>query len=159
MMKETTKAMNDAKRFGLGIFDQETKKRVNPETLVFFWPGNRKMRLEKEVVLQRSFARIKQIYKEKFGDENPYELKLFNKDVGLFVERLIRAVEICTMGNVLNDGNGTLNLNKEPTVIKGRKRFLWEQPSSRYSERNYTQGWVSCEGGRRGTQTLRKVSL
>ncbi|KKL73226.1 hypothetical protein LCGC14_2077000 [marine sediment metagenome] len=127
-MKETTKAMRDAKKFGLGIIDQETGKRINPETLAFFWTGKQKMKLQKEVVLQRNFAVIKKVYKEKFGKKcsNPYCLELFKEDIGLFVERLIRAVEICTMGYVLNDGNGTLNLNKCSTIVKGRKGFLWE---------------------------------
>ena len=75
---------------------------------------------------------IEKIYKEKFAKNkcsccsSPYDLKLFRKDPGLFVERLIRAVEICTMKYVLNIPDGNLNINKRPSIVKGRRSFLWE---------------------------------
>jgi len=123
---EMDKSHEDVKRIGLGIFDMEGRRRVNPETLAFSWPTGKAPKAMEEVVLQRNFAVIKKVYKEKFGNDSPYDLELFKKDEGLFVERLIRAVEICTMGYVLNDGKGTLNLNLNPTIVKGRKRFIWE---------------------------------
>jgi len=51
---------------------------------------------------------------------------LFKKDEGLFVERMIRAVEICTLKHVLNKEGGSLNINKRSSIVKGRRGFLWE---------------------------------
>lgn len=125
--KEMDKVWKDVREHNFGIYDPELKKRINPNYLAFFW---RKQDLEigikREVVLHRDLLIIEEIYKEKFGDQSPYDLELFKKDEGLFVERLIRAVEICTMGYVLNKG-GALNKWKPATIIKGKKKFVWEQ--------------------------------
>ena len=67
---------------------------------------------------------IKSIYKKKFKNQSSYDLKLFEKDCGLFVERLIRAVEICTLEYVLNVGGALNKFNA--TIVKGRKKFVWE---------------------------------
>ena len=120
---EWDKAYKDSIVNGFGVYDPILKKRIDSEHLVFIWPGEGKKRMQKELVINRSLMVLEKIYNEKFVDD-PYELKLFNKDKDLFVERLIRAVEICTLRWVLSKG-GVLNMNKH-TVTKGRKRFLWE---------------------------------
>lgn len=129
--KEFDKAWNDAQRLGVGVFDPVLKKRVNVESLSFLYncPAgkiHKPPKLRTEIELRRGLAIIKKVYKEKFGDDSPYDLKLFKKDEGLFIERMIRAVEICTMNYVLNLPNGNLNLNKNSSIIKGRRRFMWE---------------------------------
>lgn len=134
--KEFDKAWKDAQKLGVGVFCPILKKRINIETLSFLWvaPDGKKTKppkLRKEIELRSRLAIIEKIYKEKFAKGkcaccSPYDLKLFRKDSGLFVERLIRAVEICTMKYVLNLPNGNLNINKRPSIIKGRRRFMWE---------------------------------
>ena len=137
MRKEFDKAWKDAQKLGVGVFDPILKKRIDVEKLSFLWvaPGGKKTKppkLRSEIELRRGLVIIEKAYKEKFATSkcaccgSPYDLKLFNKDVGLFVERLIRAVEICTMRYVLNLPEGDLNINKRSSIIKGRRRFMWE---------------------------------
>ena len=82
--KEMKKSEEDVKRIGFGLLDMEEKRRVNPEKLAFMWPSGKPPGLMQEVVLQRNFAVIKKVYKEKFGTDSPYDLELFRKDEGLF---------------------------------------------------------------------------
>ena len=125
--KESKKAFKDAKEKGFGLIDGKTLKRIDPEALVFIWDSNEKVKdMQKRVVLERDLMIVKKIFKEKFNDDNPYDLKLFRKDPGEFIERMIRAVEICTLNYVLNKGEGTLNKSKDSTIIKGKKKFVWE---------------------------------
>jgi len=127
--KELDKAMKDSQKNGLGVYDQILKKRINVEALAFFSPEGKKIKKKpkKEVQLRHNLMVIKKVYNEKFKKcTNPYCLALFKKDEGLFVERLIRAVEICTLSYVLNTGEGDLNLNKRMSIVKGRRGFLWE---------------------------------
>lgn len=129
--KEFDLAWEDAQKKGLGVFDPTLKKRIKAEGLSFLWVHSdgkikKPPKIRKEIELRRGLMLIEKIYKEKFSKDNPYDLKLFNKDAGLFVERLIRAVEICTLRYVLNLPEGNLNINKRPSIIKGRRRFMWE---------------------------------
>ena len=131
MEKEYSKAMKDIPKMGVGVFDPITKKRIDITNLAIFYncPAgkvHKPPKLRTEIELRSRFEIIEKVYKEKFGDDSPYDLKLFKKDEGLFVERLIRAVEICTMNYVLNLPDGCLNLNKSSSIVKGRRRFLWE---------------------------------
>ena len=124
MEKEMKKVFDDVKKGGFGIFDSESKKRINPNTLAFFWDSEKKRKIKRAVVLHRDLMVIEGIYKNKFKNQDSYDLKLFEKDCGLFVERLIRAVEICTLKYVLNTGGALNKFNS--TIIKGRKKFVWE---------------------------------
>lgn len=127
--KEFKKAWKDSKKNGLGIFDQNTKKRIDPEGLVFISPSGEKEKVKprKEIQLRRDLMLIEKVYKEKFKKcTNPYCLDLFKEDEGLFVERLIRAVEICSLKYVLNKEDGGLNISKRMSIVKGRRSFLWE---------------------------------
>ncbi len=132
MKKEFIKSNKDAKKLGLGVYDPILKKRIDITKLAFIWPCpagklHKPPKLRKEIELRSRLQIIKKVFQEKFGkDTDPYDLKLFKKDEGLFVERLIRAVEICTMNYVLNLPGGSLNLNKCCSIIKGRKKFVWE---------------------------------
>ena len=131
MKKEINKAWKDAKENGLGVIDPILKKRINVESLSFLWvhpDGKVKKppKMRKEIELRRGLLIIEKVYKEKFVKDSPYDLELFKKDPGLFVERLIRAVEICTMRYVLNQPDGSLNINKRCSIVKGRRAFLWE---------------------------------
>lgn len=131
MRKEFEKAWEDAQKLGVGVFDPVLEKRIDVEKLSFLWvaPNGKKVKppkLRKEIELRSRLVIIKKIYKEKFGNDSPYDLKLFRKDEGLFVERLIRAVEICTMGYALNLPDGNLNINKCSSITKGRRSFMWE---------------------------------
>ncbi len=132
MKKEFDKAWKDAKKLGVGVIDPHLKKRINIEDLTFIRVASdgkkgKFPKLKSEIELRSRLAIIKKIYKEKFKNcTNPYCLTLFKKDEGLFVERLIRAVEICTMNYALNLPEGNLNMNKRPSIIKGRRQFLWE---------------------------------
>lgn len=131
--KEFDKVNKDAECLGLGVFDSVNKKRIDVEKLTFLWKCSagklhKPPKIRKEIELRSRLVIIEKIYKEKFGkDTDPYDLKLFREDEGLFVERLIRAVEICTMNYVLNIPNGSLNINKRPSIIKGRRSFVWER--------------------------------
>ncbi len=118
------KVFDDVKKRGFGIFDSESMKRVNPKALAFFWDTEKERKIKRAVVLHRDLMVIKGIYKKKFKNQDSYDLKLFEKDSGLFVERLIRAVEICTLEYVLNTGGALNKFNS--TIIKGRKKFVWE---------------------------------
>ena len=127
---EFDEVWKDVEKLGVGVYDPHLKKRINIEDLAFFRVAKDKKKkfpkLRTEIELRSRLAIIKKVYKEKFKNKSPYELKLFKKDEGLFVERLIRAVEICTMSYVLNLPEGNLNINKRPSIVKGRRRFLWE---------------------------------
>lgn len=123
--KEMRLVMSDVREHGLGIYDPKLKKRIDATGLCLMWDSDAPIRVRKEFVLLRDLAIVKKIYKEKFGAQSPYDLALFEKDPGLFAERLIRAVEICTLNYVLNKG-GALNKDKNSTIIKGRKKFVWE---------------------------------
>lgn len=125
MDKEMKIVMEDVKNSGFGVLDTKTKKRIDVTRLALFWEGERKVEVKRLFVLCKDLAAIEEIYKKKFPYECPYDLKLFEKDPGLFVERLIRATEICTMKYVLNRG-GVLNKGIDSTIIKGRKKFVWE---------------------------------
>jgi len=125
--KELNKAFKDSKERGFGVYDSEKKLCINPEALTFVWDSKkRENKMLQEVVLLRSLMNIKNIYKEKFGNDEPMNLELFNKDIELFIERLIRAVEICTLNYVLQTGEGALNDSKRMNIVKGRRRFIWE---------------------------------
>jgi len=129
--QEISKAMKDCEKNEFGIFDMEHKVRIKPEALSFFWncscgKTRKPPKIRKEIELRANLNIIMKVYKEKFKGVSPYDLKLFKKDEGLFVERMIRAVEICTLKYVLNL-DGTLNKNKHCSITKGRRRFLWEQ--------------------------------
>ena len=137
MRKEFEKAWKDAQKLGVGVFDPILKKRIDVEKLTFLWVASdgkraKPPKLRSEIELRRGLVIIEKIYKEKFAKNkceccsSPYDLKLFNKDAGLFVERLIRAVEICTLRHVLSLPEGSLNINKRSSITKGRRRFLWE---------------------------------
>lgn len=117
----------DIKEKGVGIFDQIVKRRVDPDALVFTWPSDRKMKLKSGVQLKRNLAVIEKAYSVKFGNNSPYDLKLFKEDPASFTERMIRAVEICTLNYVLSTGKGNLNLNKSTNLILGKKRMVWEE--------------------------------
>jgi len=121
---EWDKAYKDAEKNGLGIMDMKTGTHIDGTNLAFLWPSGKAKKPQKEVVLQRDLITIEKIYKEKFGTTSPYDIQLFNMDVGHFIERLIRATEICTMKYVLNKG-GALNKCKA-TITRGRRKFLWE---------------------------------
>ena len=123
--REMNKVMLDVKKKGFGIFDTENKIRINPEALSFWWDSKGRKKPREEVILRRDLMIIEGIFKEKFGNQSPYDLKLFNEDVAAFVERLIRAVEICSLRHVLNVG-GSLNVWKKSNIVKGKRGFLWE---------------------------------
>ena len=123
--KEMGKAFQDVEKDGVGFYDPETKKRINIKGLVILTSQKEKPEIKKEVILWRDLAIIKNVYREKFDNHSAYCLKLFEKDSALFIERMIRAVEICTLQYVLNNG-GALNIDKHPTITKGRNKFLWE---------------------------------
>lgn len=128
MVKNPTEmqlAMQDMQKHGFGVYDPKSKKRIDITALCLMWDDKLPVRVRKEFVLTRDLAIIKKIFREKFGSQNPYDLELFQSDPGLFVERLIRAVEICTLSFVLNKG-GVLNKDLGSTIIKGRKKFVWE---------------------------------
>ena len=125
--KELNKAMKNAKDKGFGIYDTERNLCINPDNLSFIWDTEkRKEKVMDEVVLLRSLMNMKDIYKEKFDGASPYELKLLEKDPAEFVERMIRAVEICTLNYVLQIEEGALNLCSRANIVKGKRRFLWE---------------------------------
>ena len=127
MSEEIKKAMLDAKKFGVGLYDTTIKKRIDINNLTFITePYKVLKKLKPEVQLRASLIAIQKIQEEKFPNQSPYDLELFKKDEGLFVERLIRAVEICTLKYALNIESSALNINKKSSVIKGRTRFLWE---------------------------------
>ncbi len=125
---EFNKAWKDAKEKGLGVFDPVLKLRIEADRLAFIGPTGKEIKVKprKELQLRRDLMLIEKVYKEKFAKcMNPYCLELFKEDEGLFVERLIRAAEICTLKYVLNCG-GALNINKRPSIVKGRRNFIWE---------------------------------
>lgn len=127
--KEFKKAWKDAKKNGWGVYEPFLKKRIEANKLVFISSTGKKVKAKPrtEVQLRQNLMAIKKVYNEKFKKcTNPYCLSLFKKDEGLFVERLIRAVEICTLSYILNTGEGSLNLNKRMSIVKGRRSFLWE---------------------------------
>lgn len=124
MDEEMDKVWKDVRENNFGIFDIETKRRVNPEMLQFFWnTGMEQRKIKEEVMLHRDLMIIEKMYNEKFGKQShPLSLDLFN-DPEKFVERLIRAVEICTLRYVLNKGGA---LNKCPChIIKTPIEFVW----------------------------------
>ncbi len=125
--KELADAMKDAQKRGFGIYDAERHLCINPESLFFFW-GDKKREAKPmdEVVLLRSLMKLKNIYKEKFGNDSPYDLELFESNPAEFVERMIRAVEICTLNYVLQTGEGSLNTCPRLSMVKGKRSFLWE---------------------------------
>ncbi len=125
------KVLQDVQNQGFGIYNIQTKKRVNIEDLSVI-RGDKKI-VRNEMELLQELKQIEKVFDAKFNSDknkdnpcgNPYCLELFNKDPGLFVERLIRATEICSLRWVLNRG-GALNTTMEATIVKGRKKFLWE---------------------------------
>lgn len=125
MTVEMNKVFKDVKGKGYGIFNIKTKKRVDPEDLSIIINGDCKD-MRPELSLRKNLKLIENVYKEKFGNDCPYDLELFKKDEGLFVERLIRAVEICSLRYVLRMRNGALNTCKKLSMVKGRRMFLWE---------------------------------
>lgn len=125
--KEFRKAWDKAKKTGFGIYDTKRQLSINPDSLAFFWDSKkRKDKPLEEVVLLRNLMKLKDIYREKFGNDSPYDLKLLRKDPAAFVERMIRAVEICSLNYVLNTGEGSLNLCPQMNIVMGKRTFLWE---------------------------------
>ena len=128
MSKEMDKVWKDVRKQNFGVFDTEQKKRINPRALAMFWRFDDPEigdKMREEVALHNDLLVIEENYKEKFGEDCAMDLKLFNKDIELFVERLIRAVEICTLKYALNKG-GALNNAKNMNVVKGKNNFIWE---------------------------------
>lgn len=125
--KEWNKAQNHAKKHGFGIYDTKLHLFINPMNLSFIWRGlfPKRKKMYEEVKLHRDLLTIEKIYKKKFNNEDPMELGLFKKDIELFVERMIRAVEICTLKYVLNAGGG-LNVLQRMNILKGKRKFVWE---------------------------------
>lgn len=119
------KVWDDVNKKGFGIYDSVLKKRIKAEALAFFYKnGEGTGQLKEEVLLHRGLYQLEKIYNKKFGnDNNPYDIKLLNKNPDLFMERLIRATEICTLRYVLNK-DGALNTS-EATLKKFRKRLKW----------------------------------
>jgi len=122
---EMDKAWKDAAKNGFGLYCPELGKRINIDNLIFVWKGEKEKKMRDEIALRRDLIITEKIYKEKFSDQSPYEKDLLVKDPGKFIERMIRAVEICTLKYVLGNGGG-LNTDKESTVTEGRNKFLWE---------------------------------
>jgi len=124
---ELDKALRNSKVKGFGIYDAEKQLSINPENLSFMWAGKEKeTKPLEELILLRALMTLKKIYKDKFGDDSPYDLKLFNKDPAEFMERMIRAVEICTLNHVLQTGEGALNMSPRMSMVKGKRSFIWE---------------------------------
>lgn len=126
--EELNKAMEDAKIYGFGCYDTESGLRIQPDKLTFVWNDKKKRKLVEEVKLHSNLLQLEKIYKEKYGILDiggSMELGLFNADPEAFVERLIRAVEICTLRYVLGVGGG-LNLSKRQEIVKGHRKFIWE---------------------------------
>lgn len=123
--KQFQLAVNDAAKDGIGILCNH--QRVSSHDLQFIWAGKEfKKEVKNKAELLVHLARLEDIYKKKFSDSDPYDLELFKQDEGFFVERMIRAVEICTLKHVLNIDSGALNLSEFLTITKGRYSFLWE---------------------------------
>ena len=120
------KVWEDVHESGLGIFDNILKKRIKPEALAFFYKdGEGTGKLKDEVLLHRGLYQLEKIFEKKFSkDNNPYDIKLYKNNPELFMERLIRATEICTLRYVLNK-DGALNTN-EKGLEKIRTRFKWK---------------------------------
>lgn len=124
--EEMKKTMKSVRKYGFGIYDTKNKLSIDPLTLQFIWRGIKRKKMKEEVCLHTDLARIEKIYKEKFGSgSSGLELDLFRKDIELFIERLIRSVEICTLKYVLNVGGG-LNRLKRMNILKGKRKFVWE---------------------------------
>lgn len=125
--EELKKATDDAVKIGFGCYDREHGVRIQPEELIFIDSDGeeKKDKMRSQIQLVQDLVALERIYKEKFGDDSPYDLALFEKDSGIFVERMIRAAEICTLNHVLLTGKGTLNKHNG-SIIKGRRSFIWE---------------------------------
>jgi len=123
--EEMKKTMKSVRKYGFGIYDTKNKICIDPLTLSFIWRGTKRKKMKEEVCLHTDLARIEKIYKEKFGNSSSLGLDLFRKDIELFIERLIRSVEICTLRYVLNVGGG-LNKRKRMNILKGKRNFVWE---------------------------------
>lgn len=124
--KEMNKVWKDVKKNNFGVYDPELKKRINPMNLAFFWGTEKKNKIRQELVLHRDLGIIEDIYKKRFGTNGEGALSLDKwSDPELFVERLIRAVEICTLRYVLNKG-GYLNKYSRMSIVKGKRSFIWE---------------------------------
>jgi hypothetical protein len=125
---EFKKAESDALKHGFGLYDTGSNLRVKADNLIFLYPRNQKRMMAEEVKLRRELVRLEKIYRGKYKTLDiggSMHLGLFNKDIEGFVERFIRATEICTMRYVLGVGGG-LNLFKEQEIVKGHRKFIWE---------------------------------
>ena len=109
---------------GVAVFDVKNKTVIDMDNLAFFWlhrPGKVRSKLQ----LCSGLARILKIYKGKFGVTSPYDLELYHKDPALFIERMIRAAEICTLKYVLNLDGGGLN-DSTTSLVFGKNQMHWE---------------------------------
>lgn len=121
------KAWQDAKEGGFGIYDRRWGIRIDPSDLIFVSPCGKvsKNLVRHRAALMANLATIERIYRKKFGSQSSMSLDLFESNIGDFIERLIRSVEICTLRYALNVG-GALNATENMWIIKGRQSFLWE---------------------------------
>ena len=122
--REYNRMLKDVRENGFGIFDTNTKQRINPSQLVLMWDSKIKNPTLEEIKLGRDLVAVRKIYRERFKGKSAYGLALFREDPEKWAERLIRAVEICTLEYILDTGGG-LNLGPQ-SIAFGNKRMHWE---------------------------------
>lgn len=123
-------AMKKTKKDCLGVLYRMKNGKIvslDSDRIIYYWNGKQTHKGKKELSnLYRQLQDCMKIYRAKFGKTSPYSLGLFNKNPAHFVERMIRAAEICTLKYALGIDGGGLNISKRATVIKGTHGFVWE---------------------------------